>query len=58
MAKIVEFKDIPLENLAIGKGQARLSDVGRDIDELANSIDKVGLLESHPCRACTNSWKV
>ena len=45
MAKIVEFKDIPLDDLEIGKGQVRLRDVGRDIDELADSIRKVGLLE-------------
>ena len=45
MAKIVDFKDIPLDDLEIGKGQVRLRDVGRDIDELADSIRKVGLLE-------------
>lgn len=45
MAKIVKFKDIPLDDLEIGKGQVRLRDVGRDIDELADSIRKVGLLE-------------
>ena len=45
MAKIVEFKDIPLENLVIGTSQVRLSDVGKEIDELADSIAKVGLLE-------------
>lgn len=45
MAKIVEFKDIPLRDLRIGKGQVRLSDIERDIDELADSIRKVGLLE-------------
>ena len=45
MAKIVEFKDIPLEDLVIGTSQVRLSDVGKEIDELADSIAKVGLLE-------------
>ena len=45
MAKILEFKDIPLSELEISKSQVRLSDIGTDIDELADSIDKVGLLE-------------
>lgn len=45
MAQIVEFRDIPLDQLEIGKFQVRLSDVGKDIKELAVSIDKVGLLE-------------
>ena len=45
MAKIVEFRELPLDDLQIGKGQVRLRDVGRDIDELADSIDRVGLLE-------------
>ncbi len=45
MANIVEFKDIPLEDLVIGTSQVRLSDVGKEIDEIADSIAKVGLLE-------------
>ena len=45
MAKIVKFEDIPLDNLEIGTSQVRLSDVGEDIDELVDSIRKVGLLE-------------
>ena len=45
MAKIVGFKDIPLGDLEIGKGQVRLSDVDKDINELADSIQTVGLLE-------------
>ena len=45
MAKIAEFRDIPLNDLVIGQGQVRLRDVDRDINELADSIDKVGLLE-------------
>ena len=45
MAQIVEFIDIPLDQLEIGKSQVRLSDVGKGIDELADSISKVGLLE-------------
>ena len=45
MAKIERFEDIPLDNLEIGTSQVRLSDVGEDIDELVDSIRKVGLLE-------------
>lgn len=45
MAKIVEFKDIPLEDLVIGTSQVRLSEVDKNLDELVNSIRKVGLLE-------------
>ena len=45
MAQIVEFSDIPLDQLEIGKAQVRLSDVGKDIKDLAESIKKVGLLE-------------
>ena len=45
MAKIKGIKDIPLEDLVIGKGQVRVRDVGKEIDELADSISKVGLLE-------------
>ncbi len=45
MVQITEFTDIPLNQLEIGKSQVRLSDVGKGIDELADSINKVGLLE-------------
>jgi len=45
MAKIVEIKEIPLKSLIIGKGQVRVRDVGKDIDELADSIKKQGLLQ-------------
>lgn len=45
MAKVVTFKDIPLDDLVIGKGQARVSNVNKDLDELVESIKKVGLLE-------------
>ncbi len=45
MASIVDFKEIPLENLTIGLGQARTKQVLLDIDELADSIAQVGLLE-------------
>lgn len=45
MVKFVGFRDIPLIDLEIGKGQVRLSDVSKDIDELVDSIRKIGLLE-------------
>ncbi len=45
MAHITEYKDISLGDLVIGKAQVRLSETGKDIDELAASIAKQGLLE-------------
>ena len=45
MAKIAEFKEIPLTELVIGIGQVRMREVAKDIDELAESIRQVGLLE-------------
>src|SRR5436309_2261048 len=45
MPEIRELKEIPLKDLVIGKGQVRLSNVGKDLDELAESIRVVGLLE-------------
>lgn len=45
MAHIIEYRDIPLDELVIGKAQVRLSDTGAEIDELADSIAKQGLLE-------------
>jgi ParB family chromosome partitioning protein len=45
MARVKEVREIPLSNLEIGKAQVRLRDVGKEIDELAASIAKVGLLE-------------
>jgi ParB family chromosome partitioning protein len=44
-AKITGVKELPLADLVIGKGQVRVRDVAKDIDELAASIAKVGLLE-------------
>src|SRR4051794_36934185 len=44
-AKIKEVMDIPLGDLVIGKGQVRTKDVAKDIDELAQSIAVMGLLE-------------
>lgn len=45
MVKIREVKEIPLGDLEIGRGQVRLRHVGKDIDQLADSIRVVGLLE-------------
>lgn len=45
MAKIVEYKDVPLDDLVIGKAQARTSPSMADVDELASSIEKLGLLQ-------------
>lgn len=45
MAKIIDFQDIPLDDLEIGKGQVRQIDPNKDIDDLVDSIRKVGLLE-------------
>lgn len=45
MAKIVEYKDIPLDDLVIGKAQVRTHDVGKDIEDLATSIKVQGLLQ-------------
>jgi len=44
-AQIIDTKEIPLSSLVIGKAQVRVRDVGKDIDELAASIAKVGQLE-------------
>ena len=45
MASIVKFEEIPLGNLSIGLGQVRTRDVSMEVDELADSIAQVGLLE-------------
>jgi ParB family transcriptional regulator, chromosome partitioning protein len=39
------IRDIALNDLVVGKGQVRVRDVGKEIDGLAESIQKVGLLE-------------
>lgn len=45
MPRIKEVKEIPLNDLYIEKAQVRTREVGKEIDELADSIRKVGLLE-------------
>lgn len=60
MAKIVEYKDIPLDDLTIGMGQARVQDVGKGIEDLAESIKVQGLLQ--PIVVCsareTGKWEI
>lgn len=53
MAKITEMKEIPLGDLEVGKGQSRTRERGKGIDELADSIRKVGQLE--PIVVCPGS---
>lgn len=43
--QIKEYKNLPLDELTIGKAQARKRGADKGIDDLANSIAKVGLLE-------------
>lgn len=45
MVKIVEYRDVELSALTIGKGQVRLRNVAKDLPELVESIRKHGLLE-------------
>ena len=45
MATIRETRDIALTDLVIGKGQVRLTNPGKEINELADSIRVQGLLE-------------
>lgn len=60
MAKIVEHKNILLDDLTISKGQARTQDTGKDIDSLAESIRVQGLLQ--PIVVCpakeTGKWEI
>ena len=55
MASIVEFREILLGDLIIGLGQVRTRDVSREIDELADSIAQVGLLE--PIVVCPTEYE-
>lgn len=45
MAKILEYRDIPLDELVIGTGQVRTQSPGTGIDELVQSIEVQGLLQ-------------
>lgn len=58
MAKIKEMREvreIALSDLSIGKGQVRVKDVGKEIEELAASIKVMGLLE--PIVVCPSHEK-
>lgn len=45
MAKIIEYRDIALDDMVIGMGQVRTQSPGRGIDDLARSIETQGLLQ-------------
>ena len=45
MTNILETRDIPLDDLVLGKGQARTQDTGKEIEDLARSIEALGLLQ-------------
>ena len=45
MARIVEYREIPLDQLVISKGQARVENVRQGIEDLARSIEVQGLLQ-------------
>ena len=60
MAKIVDYREIPLDELVIGKGQVRTQNPGKEVEELAKSIDVQGLLQ--PIVVCaareTGKWEI
>lgn len=60
MAKIVDYRDIDLDDLVIGKGQVRTSSPGKEIEELAKSIEVQGLLQPIVvCEAKTpGKWEI
>ena len=45
MAKVVGWKNIPLDDLVLGKSQARTKPSMAYVDELATSIERLGLLQ-------------
>ena len=45
MPKITGYRELPLDDLVIGKGQVRTLEPGKNIEELANSIRVQGLLQ-------------
>jgi len=57
MARIVEYKEIPLDDLVIGKGQVRTRELRKDVDQLAESIKKQGLLQPIVVCESTESGK-
>ena len=51
--KVLEVKKVPLKDLVIGKGQARKTHVSRELNELADSIRKIGQI--HPIVVCEST---
>ena len=45
MAKIIEYREIPLDDLVLGRAQVRTQSPGREVEELARSIEAQGLLQ-------------
>lgn len=45
MAKILEYRDISLDDLTLGKSQARTENIAKEIEDLAMSIEAQGLLQ-------------
>ena len=45
MTTISDYREIPLDDLLIGKGQVRTQDPSQEIDELVASIESQGLLQ-------------
>lgn len=45
MKRFREIRELPMDDLTIGKTQVRTHEVGKEIAELADSIRKIGLLE-------------
>lgn len=45
MAKIMEYRDIPLDDLVLSKGQVRTQSPSKEIEDLARSIEAQGLLQ-------------
>ena len=45
MAQVTEYRDIRLDDLVIGQGQVRTQSPGKEVDDLARSIEVQGLLQ-------------
>ena len=60
MAEIKEYREIPLDDLVLGKAQVRVSEAGAGIEELAESIRVQGLLQPIVvCRAADGErWEI
>lgn len=60
MAKIVDYREISLDDLVIGRGQVRTENPGAEIEDLAHSIKAQGLLQ--PIVVCQarngNKWEI